>query len=105
MFASPDQSLNLLAEFIDLSAQPMTIADFGCGSGYYTLKVATRMHPDSRLYAVDIQKSLLERLQNEAAAKGLHNVYTVWSDLENVGATKIPEASVNVGIIANILFQ
>jgi cyclopropane fatty-acyl-phospholipid synthase-like methyltransferase len=101
MFISPASVIDLIP---DLSSG-ITVGDFGCGAGEYSLEVARRMNGEGRVYAIDVQRDLLERIKSQAASEGLQNLITVWSDLEHMGAANIAENSIQVAIIANITFQ
>jgi ubiquinone/menaquinone biosynthesis C-methylase UbiE len=52
------------------------VADIGAGSGYYTLRLASRV-PHGRVYAVDLQEALLDSLLITASEAGLRNVVPV----------------------------
>jgi ubiquinone/menaquinone biosynthesis C-methylase UbiE len=52
----------------------MNICDMGCGNGFYTLKLAKMVGDDGRLYAVDIQRKMLEFLKERASKEGIKNV-------------------------------
>ncbi|MFA6422724.1 MAG: class I SAM-dependent methyltransferase [Candidatus Buchananbacteria bacterium] len=84
----------------------MMIGDLGCGNlGFFALAAAKRVGKRGIVYAVDILKSALEAVSARAKNEGLENVKTVWSNLEIFGATKIPESSLDVAFIHNMLFQ
>jgi len=80
------------------------IADFGAGSGGYTLGAARYTH-DGRVYAIDIQKGLLAKIKKDAEQAGLSNVDVVWGDVEEPGGSHLKEDAVDAVILANILFQ
>ena len=54
-----------------------TVADIGCGNGFYTLQMAERVGPAGKVYAVDIQPEMLELLQKRAQAAGIANIVPV----------------------------
>jgi ubiquinone/menaquinone biosynthesis C-methylase UbiE len=81
------------------------VADLGAGSGAYALAAAQATGPDGLVYAVEVQKDLLPRIQNSAKALGLRNVEVIWADAEPFGGTKLRDGSVDAAIAANILFQ
>jgi ubiquinone/menaquinone biosynthesis C-methylase UbiE len=58
-----------------------------------------------RVYAVDIQRDLLRRIANEARKRGFSNVDVVWADLEVPRASKLADASLDIALISNVLFQ
>jgi SAM-dependent methyltransferase len=55
----------------------MVIADIGCGTGYFSRRMAKRAAPDGKVYAVDIQPRMLESLRKFAAAEKIGNIETV----------------------------
>lgn len=81
------------------------VADFGCGSGAYTLVTARALSGTGRVYGVDVQKDLLVRLKSTAVNEGLSNVDVVWGDCEKLGGTTLRDQSLDVVIVANVLFQ
>jgi ubiquinone/menaquinone biosynthesis C-methylase UbiE len=81
------------------------VADFGAGTGHYTMAVANQVGEDGRVYCVEVQKGLLDRIRNGATSEGLNNIEYVWGDLEKVGGSKLKEYCVDSVILANILFQ
>jgi len=84
----------------------MRVADLGCGNlGYFAFMTAKAVGKNGVVYAVDILKSVLEAVENKARQEGFENVKVVWSNLEKVGATKIPAGSLDVAYIHNMLFQ
>ncbi len=83
----------------------MVVADFGAGSGFYTLAAAEAVGDSGKVYAVDIQKDLIEKIKSRAEDEGLKNVEIVWADLEKEEGSKFAENSIDFIIISNILFQ
>jgi len=83
----------------------MIIADFGAGSGFYTLAVAQALSSTGKVYAIDAQKELLVRLETEARRINLSNVDVIWGDVEKSGGTKIKDSTVTLVLICNVLFQ
>lgn len=82
------------------------VADLGCGGGgHFVAPTALMVGSSGLVYAVDIQKKVLSSLEATLKLQNIGNVKIVWSDLERVGATDIPEKSCDVAILANILFQ
>ncbi len=83
----------------------MEIADFGSGSGFYTIASAKSLMATGRVYAIDAQKDLLTKLKNTATREGLYNVEVVWGDIEKAGGAKLRDGSVDFVFLCNILFQ
>jgi ubiquinone/menaquinone biosynthesis C-methylase UbiE len=83
----------------------MHVGDFGCGSGYFTMEAAKAVGATGRVYAVDVQEGPLESVAARAEALGLENIQAVRADLEKLGGTNIPSDSLDVVLLANVLFQ
>lgn len=80
------------------------VADFGCGSGHFALCAAKRLD-GGRLFAVDVEKEMLERLQSEAKHHGHKNIHTLWGDVGRLGGVPLGDQSLDKIIASNILFQ
>lgn len=83
----------------------MKVADFGSGSGYFTILMAQKVGPRGVVTALDILESTLEVVRSRAVVSGLTNLQTVRADLEVYGSSSLPDASQNLVLIANLLFQ
>jgi ubiquinone/menaquinone biosynthesis C-methylase UbiE len=85
----------------------MHVADFGCGrTGHIVFPGAMILGENGAMYAVDILKDVLQIIDKRSKLNNnLINVKTVWSDLERVGATAIPEKSLDIVFVVNTLSQ
>ena len=83
----------------------MRVADFGAGSGAYTLAIAAALEGTGRVYAIDVQRDLLRKITNEATRLGYQNVDVIWADLEAPRSSKLADASIDLVLISNLLFQ
>ncbi len=82
------------------------VGDLGCGgNGYFTFEVSKLVGQKGKVYAVDILKMVLKNINNRAKMLGIDNIETIWSNLENYGATKINDASLDFVLLVNMLFQ
>jgi ubiquinone/menaquinone biosynthesis C-methylase UbiE len=85
--------------------QGMKVADLGCGTtGHFVFPAAELVGKDGKVYAVDIQKGVLAAIESRQRLENLNNIEIVWSDIEMPGATKIPEASLDMVLLINNLF-
>ncbi len=55
----------------------MTVVDYGCGPGRYTIRFAKLVGRNGKVYAVDIQPLAIEAVKRQMAAQGLNNVVPV----------------------------
>lgn len=84
----------------------MYIADFGCGrTGHIIFPAVKIIGEHGLIYAVDIMKDILENINKRARLHNIGNIHTVWSDLETVGKTAIPEKSLDIIFMINTLFH
>lgn len=81
------------------------IADFGSGSGYFTLILARLVGPDGVVAAVDVLQNKLDTIKTAAYAQGLYNISYIRCDLEVYGSSKLDDGSQDMVLLANILFQ
>jgi SAM-dependent methyltransferase len=50
--------------------QGWTVADVGAGTGYFSLPIARAVGPKGKVFAVDLQKEMLEMIREKLAATG-----------------------------------
>jgi ubiquinone/menaquinone biosynthesis C-methylase UbiE len=84
----------------------MRVADFGCGTlGHYVFPAAHLVGPEGRVFAVDILKSVLNGIESRAKMENVSNVEYVWGDIERQNGVKIPDNSLDIGMLINNLFM
>ncbi len=83
----------------------MRVADFGAGSGYFTMLFAQRVGESGRVSAIDVQESPLETIRAKAKAANLSNIEPIRANLEVSGGCGLSDASQDIVLMAQILFQ
>lgn len=83
----------------------MAVADLGTGSGHYALEMARQVGADGRVYAIDVQKDLLDRVKDSAAQEKLFNIEVVWGDIDNLGGTRLRDSMIDRAVASNVFFQ
>lgn len=99
-FADPAKNIN----FLELR-EGEHVADFGAGTGFYAIAAARKVGDSGRVYALDVQKDLLDKLRDKLKQDRISNIETIWADLDSVGGSNLAELSMDACIISNILFQ
>ena len=82
------------------------IGDLGCGgNGHFTFQAAELVGSTGLVYAVDILKMVLKNIEHQAKMMGFDNIKALRSNLENYGAAKINDSSLDFALLITILFQ
>ncbi len=85
--------------------QGYTIADLGCGAlGHFVFPAAELVGANGRVYAVDVQKSALQRIESEGRREQYWNIQPIWSDVEHPRQTPVPTAGMDLTLIVNALY-
>jgi ubiquinone/menaquinone biosynthesis C-methylase UbiE len=100
MFTNPEQNILHLG-----LKEGMRVADFGAGSGFYSKACSERVGYTGKVYAIEVQKDLVKKLESEIKDWGITNIDCIWGDIERIGGTKISDHSMDAVIISNVLFQ
>jgi len=98
-FINPDEVL----EQLNLKPE-MIAADFGCGSGGWTIPLAKRLK-DGRVYAIDIQEEPLSVFISKVALEKITNIQPIQADVEDENGIKIYSSSCDLVLLTNLLFQ
>ena len=78
------------------------VADIGCGSGYYTRRLARAVGTNGLVYAVDIQPEMLDVLTNKLAGEQIFNFKPV---LGTVTDPKLSRASVDLILLVDVYHE
>jgi ubiquinone/menaquinone biosynthesis C-methylase UbiE len=80
----------------------MVVGDVGAGTGYISLRMAKRVGPTGKVYAVDIQPEMLRRLRQNAAKAKLSNVETI---LSSEADPKLPAGQLDLIILVDVYHE
>lgn len=79
-----------------------TMADIGCGPGFFTVPAATIVGPSGLIIAGDVQGEMLSAVRSRVAEKGLENVRVVkTSDTE----VPLPPATCDLVLLAFVIHE
>ena len=79
----PDQVMDALR-----IAEGTTVADIGAGGGWFTIRLARRVGQSGKVFAVDVQRLMIEAIQRRVQREGLSWVTPVLGDYDD---PKLPE--------------
>ena len=100
MFSNPEQNVLKLG-----LREGMHVADFGAGTGAYSFVSGKCVGHTGHIYAIEVQKDLVKKLESEIKEKRISNIECIWGDVEKIHGTKIADNSMDAIIISNVLFQ
>ncbi len=78
-----------------------TVADIGCGPGFFTLPLAARV-PQGTVYAIDVAQQMLDMVAERATAAGIGNIQTL---LVGDSAIDLPSASLDGALLALVYHE
>ncbi len=96
-FLNPEDALK---QFGIYGAQD--VADIGSGAGHFSLAAAKRLE-GGRLFAIDIQKDMLTRLDSLASDASIKNIHTIWGDAGVYKGVPLADGSLDRAMVVNIL--
>jgi ubiquinone/menaquinone biosynthesis C-methylase UbiE len=66
-------------------SQGMTVMDFGCGPGFFTIDMAEMVGQNGRVFAVDLQDGMLEKLKGKIQGTEIEDIIILHkSELETI---------------------
>lgn len=80
--------------------QGMTVVDYGCGPGFFTLPAAEIVGPEGLVYAVDVEPRMVSLVAARAAESAPDNVRAL---LNETGAAPLGEAVADFAICALVM--
>ena len=78
------------------------VADIGCGTGYFSRRLAKKIVPGGRVLGVDIQPEMLQILTNQMAQAGVTNVVPI---LGTISDPKLPTNSVDLALMVDVYHE
>lgn len=78
------------------------VADIGCGSGYFTRRLAREIGPEGTVYAVDIQPEMLTILDAKMAEAGVANYKPV---LGTISDPKLPANTIDLVLFVDVYHE
>jgi len=98
---APDAALDAINAAIGI-AKGATVADIGAGVGYFTWRLAARVGPQGKVYAVDIQQGMLDQLRRNMAERKLANYEAV---LGAVDDPRLPAGRIDLALLVDVYHE
>jgi len=102
MFTRPGEIVKYLRDKKYIAAN-MNGADFGCGSGYFSILLAQGVLPSGTIYAIDILEDELKSAQEFVNNLGIKNIRFLRQDLEKNSG--LANNQVDFVFISQVLYQ
>ncbi len=80
----------------------MTVGDIGCGNGFYSLKMAQLVGDTGKVLAVDIQKEMLELLDDRASEAGIKNIELIQGKIYD---PKLPVGKLDLLLLVDVYHE
>ena len=93
----PDRALDVLK-----IAKGAVVADVGAGSGYMTAKLASRVGPAGKVYAVDIQPEMLRLLGLRLKQQNIVNVVPVQGEVND---PRLPADTLDLELMVDVYHE
>jgi len=93
----PDRALDLIG-----IAKDSTIADVGAGNGYITWRLAQHAGPKGKVYAVDIQREMLDMLRKNMRDRKIVNVEPILGAFDD---PKLPAGAIDLIILVDVYHE
>ena len=98
---APDAALDeITAEIGDLKGA--VVADIGAGVGYFTWRLAARVGPQGKVYAVDIQQAMLDRLRQNMAERKLANYEAMLGAADD---PRLPAGRIDLALLVDVYHE
>jgi ubiquinone/menaquinone biosynthesis C-methylase UbiE len=93
----PERALDLIG-----ITPGMVVADVGAGSGYMSTRLARRVGPRGKVYANDLQPSLLQVLKSKLQEEHLSNVELVFGTEDDA---RLPTSAIDLALLVDVYHE
>ncbi|QDS98518.1 class I SAM-dependent methyltransferase [Adhaeretor mobilis] len=90
-----------LYDFLKLKAG-QHVCDFGCGNGYHAFEMSKRVGPRGKVYAVDIQSEMLDKLKRRTESRGIKNIHPI---LAKPKEPRLPVAALDLILMVDVYHE
>ncbi len=94
---APDAALDALG-----IPKGAVVADIGAGVGFFTWRLASRVGPTGKVYAVDIQQGMLDRLRQNMAERKLVNYQAILGGEDD---PHLPTGRIDMALLVDVYHE
>jgi len=98
---APDEALAAIDAAIGI-AKGAHVADIGAGVGYFTWRLAARVGPAGKVYAVDIQQAMLDQLRKNMSERKLANYEAVLGAEDD---PRLPAGRIDLALLVDVYHE
>ena len=96
-----EEDCRLLLEALEIK-KGQAVCDLGCGNGFYTLELAKLVGPQGSVYAVDIQREMLQMLMQRSNQVGFRNIQPVLGSATN---PNLPDGEIDLVLCVDVYHE
>lgn len=96
-----EEAVSKLMPALDVK-EGQIVADFGAGSGHHTVRLSKLVGAKGKVYAVDIQKEMIELIRQRAKKEKLENIELVLSKEKD---PKLPAAGLDMILMVDVYHE
>jgi len=89
----------ILAPFV---SKGMTVLDYGCGNGYFSIPLSKMVDYSGKVFAVDIQKEMLDKLTVRLQALNISNITAIQRGSEKLNLPELVDFAIAVYVVHEI---
>jgi len=78
------------------------VADVGCGIGYFTFPIEKLVGENGKVYAIDLQKEMLQEIEDKIREHAIPNIYPVLSEAFDL---KLESAACSIVFLSTVLHE
>jgi ubiquinone/menaquinone biosynthesis C-methylase UbiE len=79
----------------------LVVLDFGCGSGTYVVPAAKLVGEAGRVYALDISRGALDRVEKKAQEEGLENIVRIDASVDE--GMRLEDGTIDLMLMIDVL--
>ena len=83
-------------------SEGMTVLDYGCGNGYFSIPLSKMVGDSGKVFAVDIQKEMLDKLSAKILALNISNITAIHSGNDKLKLPVLADFAIAVYVVHEI---